>query len=274
MKINEILVEGPLGTLGGIAGSVAKGIGKGLANAVAPGAADKLKNTAYSYNNRVKSSTDAELDANKANIATAASDASAAKMQAANDAANSAHAAAKRARFIAVIKQQADRQGSISMTDIGKQIPKQGEYADPARRREAIKNVAQELQQQGVTVTATTTPVTAAAPTAPATDEPYSIGGQQLDPTKPGDKAIIDKLKTAQATKPKTAPATNPNQPAAGKFDWDEEVHTTDANTPAPSGWVKLKIPPSIQPGKESPYRLVHQKYAQDWIANGWVLAK
>jgi hypothetical protein len=159
------------------------------------------------------------------------------------------------------------------MTDIGKRIPKQGEYADPTRRREAINNVAQELKQQGVTVTASNTPTTAPQ-TTPTTDEPYSIGGQQLDPTKPGDKAIIDKLKTAQATKPKTAPATNPNQPAAGKFDWDEEVHTTDANTPAPSGWVKLKIPPSIQPGKESPYRLVHQKYAQDWIANGWVLAK
>jgi hypothetical protein len=187
--------------------------------------------------------------------------------------AKTAAAEAKRARFIAVIKQQADRQGSISMTDIGKRIPKQGEYADPTRRREAINNVAQELKQQGVTVTASNTPTTAPQ-TTPTTDEPYSIGGQQLDPTKPGDKAIIDKLKTAQATKPKTAPATNPNQPAAGKFDWDEEVHTTDANTPAPSGWVKLKIPPSIQPGKESPYRLVHQKYAQDWIANGWVLAK
>ena len=108
---------------------------------------------------------------------------------------------AKRARFIAIIKQQADRQGSISMTDIGKRIPKQGEYADPARRREAIKNVAQELQQQGVTVTATTTPATVptTAPTAPATDEPYSIGGQQLDPNKPGDKAIIDKLKATRA---------------------------------------------------------------------------
>jgi hypothetical protein len=204
-------------------------------------------------------------------------------MQRANDAANSAHTAAKRQRFIAVIKQQADRQGSISMTDIGKQIPKQGEYADPIRRREAIKNVAQELQQQGVTVTAaTTTPQTT-----PATDEPYSIGGQQLDPTKPGDKAIIDKLKTAQASKPKTAPASKPAQstktapvskpataqPAAGKFDWDEETHTTDATTPAPAGWVKLKIPPSIQPGNESPYRLVHRKYAQDWLANGWILA-
>jgi hypothetical protein len=176
MKINEILVESPLGTIGGIAGSVAKGIGKGLVNAVAPGAADKLKNTAYSYNNRVKSSTGAELDA-----------------------------AAKRARFIAVIKQRADRQGSISMTDIGKQIPKQGEYADPARRREAIKNVAQELQQQGVTVTAATTPTAT-----PATNEPYSIGGQQLDPNKPSDKAIIDKLKTAQAAKPKTAQTTKP----------------------------------------------------------------
>jgi hypothetical protein len=114
---------------------------------------------------------------------------------------------AKRARFIAIIKQQADRQGSISMTDIGKQIPKQGEYADPARRREAIKNVAQELQQQGVTVTSTSTP---AVSTASTTTEPYSIGGQQLDPNKPSDKAIIDKLKTAQAAKPKTAQTTKP----------------------------------------------------------------
>ena len=265
MKINEIVVEGALGTIGGIAGSVAKGIGKGVVDAMAPGAVDKIKGAKYAYDNRVKSSTSAELDANKADTATAASNASASKMQTANDAANSAHVAAKRARFIAVIKQQADRQGSISMTDIGKQIPKQGEYADPTRRREAIKNVAQELQQQGVTVTASNTP---AVSTASTTTEPYSIGGQKLDPAKPGDKAIIDKLKTAQATKPATA------QPTAGKFDWDEETHTTDETTPAPAGWVKLKIPPSIQPGNESPYRLVHQKYAQDWIANGWVLAK
>jgi hypothetical protein len=34
-------------------------------------------------------------------------------------------------------------------------------------------------------------------PTAP--DEPYSIGGQKLDPNNPKDKAIIDKLKAAQA---------------------------------------------------------------------------
>ena len=115
--------------------------------------------------------------------------------------AKTAAADAKRARFIAIIKQQADRQGSISMTDIGKRIPKQGEYADPTRRREAVRNIAQELQQQGVTVTASNTPATVppAAPTAPATDEPYSIGGQQLDPNKPGDKAIIDKLKANQA---------------------------------------------------------------------------
>lgn len=193
MKINEILVEGPLGTIGGIAGSVAKGVGKGLANAVAPGAADKLKNTAYSYNNRVKSSTGAELDANKANTATAASNASAAKMQTANDAANSAHASAKRARFIAVIKQQAERQGSISMTDIGKQIPKQGEYADPARRREAIKNVAQELQQQGVTVTGA--PV--AAPLSTPAPLP-TIGG--IGPSDPRYAALAARTRHAPPT--------------------------------------------------------------------------
>jgi hypothetical protein len=34
-------------------------------------------------------------------------------------------------------------------------------------------------------------------PTTP--DEPYSIGGQKLDPNNPKDKAIIDKLKAAQA---------------------------------------------------------------------------
>ena len=107
-----------------------------------------------------------------------------------------AAADAKRARFIAVIKQQADRQGSISMSDIGKRIPKQGEYADLTRRREAIRNVAQELQQQGVTVTGA--PV-AAPPSTPAANEPYSIGGQKLDPANPGDKAIIDKLKATRA---------------------------------------------------------------------------
>jgi hypothetical protein len=95
------------------------------------------------------------------------------------------------------------------MTDIGKRIPKQGEYADPTRRREAINNIAQELKQQGVTVTASNTPTTAPQ-TTPTTTEPYSIGGQQLDPNKPSDKAIIDKLKTAQAAKPKTAQTTKP----------------------------------------------------------------
>jgi len=243
MKINEILVEVKLTgkTLPGQGGSALGSFLRGAGMTQGADAADAYA-TAQQLNPQSKKS----------------------RVPKTQPAVNTAAADAKRARFISVIKQQADRQGSISMSDIGKRIPKQGEYADLTRRREAVNNVAQELQQQGVIVTDTPTTV---PPSAPASNEPYSIGGQRLDPTKPGDKAIIDKLKTAPATKPATA------QPAAGKFDWDEETHTTDATTPAPAGWVKLKIPPSIQPGNESPYRLVNRKYAQDWLANGWVLA-
>lgn len=102
---------------------------------------------------------------------------------------------AKRARFIAIIKQQADRQGFISMTDIGKRIPKQGEYADPTRRREAIKNVAKELQQQGVTVTAATTTTTSA----PAATAPLpTIGG--IGPSDPRYAALAARTRHAPPT--------------------------------------------------------------------------
>ena len=57
MKINEIVVEGALGTIGGIAGAVTKGIGKGVVDAIAPGAVDKIKGAAYNYTNRVKTSS-------------------------------------------------------------------------------------------------------------------------------------------------------------------------------------------------------------------------
>lgn len=43
MKIKEVLQEGVLGTLGGMAGAVVGGVGKGLANAVAPDAVDQMK---------------------------------------------------------------------------------------------------------------------------------------------------------------------------------------------------------------------------------------
>jgi hypothetical protein len=43
MKISEVLEEGVLGTLGSMAGAVAKGVGKGLADVVAPGAVDQMK---------------------------------------------------------------------------------------------------------------------------------------------------------------------------------------------------------------------------------------
>jgi hypothetical protein len=100
---------------------------------------------------------------------------------------------AKRARFIAVIKQQADRQGSIAMSDIGKRIPKQGEYADPARRREAVRNIAQELQQQGVIVTdaPTTVPTSAPAPLP-------TIGG--IGPSDPRYAALAARTRHAPPT--------------------------------------------------------------------------
>ena len=46
MKINEVLTEGVLGALGGIAGAV----GKGLADVVAPGAVDQMKGTLQKAN--------------------------------------------------------------------------------------------------------------------------------------------------------------------------------------------------------------------------------
>jgi hypothetical protein len=101
---------------------------------------------------------------------------------------------AKRQRFIAVIKQQADRQGSISMTDIGKRIPKQGEYADPTRRREAVNNIAQELQQQGVTVTNAKAIPQSTTATAPLP----TIGG--IGPNDPRYAALAAKTKNAPAT--------------------------------------------------------------------------
>jgi hypothetical protein len=43
MKINEVLEEGVLGTLGSMAGAVAGGVAKGLGDVVAPGATDQMK---------------------------------------------------------------------------------------------------------------------------------------------------------------------------------------------------------------------------------------
>ena len=43
MKINEVLEEGVLGTLGSMAGAVAGGVAKGVADAAAPGAVDQMK---------------------------------------------------------------------------------------------------------------------------------------------------------------------------------------------------------------------------------------
>ena len=63
MKINEIVTEGILGTVAGVAGNVAKGIGKGVADAIAPGAVDKIKGAKYAYDNRVRtSSADADSE--------------------------------------------------------------------------------------------------------------------------------------------------------------------------------------------------------------------
>lgn len=309
MKINEVVTEGILGTVAGVAGNLAKGIGKGVADAIAPGAVDKIKGAKYAYDNRVRtSSADAnsgdyqdttqarnlhtkmlsdrglrdrlQAAANKleqqarangntidpkdvkqgmhdAGLAeairesvdsdaeyhyivsllqdagitvtgyvaptdtVAAADAASAASQAHMAAATAAserfspanlrnQAIAKKERFIAMLKQQADRQGSISMTDIGIKIPKQGEYADANRRRQAIQHVAQELQKQGVTVTSTNTPTATPAPAAttpnigntrrtPAATAPLpTIGG--IGPSDPRYAALAARTRNAPPT--------------------------------------------------------------------------
>jgi hypothetical protein len=80
------------------------------------------------------------------------------------------------------------------MTDIGKRIPKQGEYADPTRRREAVNNIAQELQQQGVTVTNAKAIPQSTTATAPLP----TIGG--IGPNDPRYAALAAKTKNAPAT--------------------------------------------------------------------------
>ena len=295
MKINEIVTEGFMGTVGGLAGSVAKGIGKGVVDAAAPGAVDKIKGAKYAYDNRVRTSAadansgeykdttaarnlhtkmlsdrglreklpaaankleqqarangntidpdDVKQGMHDAGIAeaisesadsdaeyhylvsllqnagvtvrgyvapgdtVAAADAASAASQAHMAVATAAserfspanlrnQAIAKKERFIAILKQQADRQGStISMTDIGIKIPKQGEYADANRRRQAIQHVAQELQKQGVTVTSTKPPAT----TAPAATAPLPIIAG-IGPTDPRYAALAAATRNAPAT--------------------------------------------------------------------------
>lgn len=101
-------------------------------------------------------------------------------------------------------------------------------------------------------------PVAKVAKPAAQTAALPTIGG--IGPNDPRYAALAAKVKNAPAT--------------PGKFDWAEEIHPTDAATPAPPGWAKLKIPPSIQHGNESPYRFVNQKYLQDFLKQGWVSAK
>ena len=185
MKINEILAEvkltGTTPTQGGSAlGSFLRGAGMSQGT----DAADAYAN-ANALTPGVRQTKIRKPNANRVSAADKAA----------------AAADAKRARFIAIIKQQADRQGTISMTDIGKRIPKQGEYADLTRRREAIRNIAQELQQQGVTVT-TDTVTPQPAPTAninnTASTPLPTIGG--IGPNDPRYAALAARTRNAPAT--------------------------------------------------------------------------
>lgn len=184
MKINEILAEagsvklkgGTLPSQGGSAlGSFLRGAGMSQGADAADAYATAQQLNPQSKKSRVKSTraADAKIAADEA----------------------------KRARFIAIIKQQADRQGSISMTDIGKRIPKQGEYADLTRRREAIRNIAQELQQQGVTVTTDTVtpqPASTANINNTASTPLPTIGG--IGPNDPRYAALAARTRNAPAT--------------------------------------------------------------------------
>lgn len=74
-------------------------------------------------------------------------------------------------------------------------------YPTPQSRVSAVKSIIQDLQRQGVLVTDQPAPSRVYAPNPKyaakqsATEQPYYLGGKQLNPKDPNDKAIIDKIK-------------------------------------------------------------------------------
>jgi len=67
-------------------------------------------------------------------------------------------------------------------------------YTTPESRVSAVKSVIQDLQRRGIKVITKQKPVYKRT----AKEQPYFLGGKQLNPNDPNDRAIIDKLKAQQ----------------------------------------------------------------------------
>jgi len=67
-------------------------------------------------------------------------------------------------------------------------------YTTPESRVSAVKSVMQDLQRRGIKVITKQKPVYNLT----AKEQPYFLGGKQLNPNDPNDRAIIDKLKAQQ----------------------------------------------------------------------------
>jgi hypothetical protein len=81
----------------------------------------------------------------------------------------------------------------IPAQDIYKALPKVN-YQTPDSRVSAVKSVIQDLQRRGINVIIKQKPVY--QPT--RKEQPYFLGGKQLNPNDPNDRAIIDKIKAQQ----------------------------------------------------------------------------
>jgi hypothetical protein len=77
-------------------------------------------------------------------------------------------------------------------------------YNTPQSRISATKSVIQSLQRQGILITDQPAPTRVYAPNpkyaakSTSVEQPYYLGGKQLNPNDPNDRAIIDKLKAQQ----------------------------------------------------------------------------
>jgi hypothetical protein len=134
MKINDIISEGILGS-----------IGKGLADIAAPGAIEKYQ--------AARNSQAVGQQAQASQIAQQ-------NILRQSDKYN------KFADLYALRVPTVNGTKTTSMQDIARQLPKSGETSDPNRRWKAVTYVAQQLEKKGIKVTKSpTAPVTPVTPT-------------------------------------------------------------------------------------------------------------
>ncbi len=99
-----------------------------------------------------------------------------------------------------------NNQNRISSVEIFKQTKDVfgNTYTTPQSRVSAVKSIIQDLQRRGVLITDQPAPSRIYAPNPKYTaqqndvDQPYYLGGKQLNPKDPADKALIDKIKAQQ----------------------------------------------------------------------------